>query len=70
MNCGGTLARGSKEALRDRIPPRTFRWLDEYFVCTSCGKLFWHGTHWEKIRHELVLARASAGNASRKARYT
>ena len=33
MSCGGELRRGYKEALRERIPPRTYRWLDEYFVC-------------------------------------
>jgi uncharacterized protein with PIN domain len=49
MTCGGQLRRGDKEALRERIPPRTYRWLDEYFVCSRCDKLFWHGTHWRRI---------------------
>ncbi len=63
MTCGGELVRGDKEALRARIPPRTFRWLDEYFVCQQCGKLFWHGTHWSRITRslkELAAARAYA----------
>ena len=49
MSCGGELRRGSKEELRERIPPRTYRWLEEYFVCSRCEKLFWHGTHWQRI---------------------
>ena len=49
MACGGELRHGDKETLRERIPPRTYRWLDEYFVCSRCGKLFWHGTHWHRI---------------------
>ena len=53
MECGGDLQKAEKEALRNRIPPRTYRWLDEYFTCSRCGKLFWHGTHWERIRKEL-----------------
>ncbi len=53
MSCGGELRRGDKETLRPRIPPRTYRWLDEYFVCSRCGKLFWHGTHWHKISRQL-----------------
>lgn len=53
MTCGGELRQESKEALGDRIPPKTYRWLDEYFVCTRCGKLFWHGTHWHRIQTEL-----------------
>lgn len=53
MNCGGELRRESKEALAQRIPPKTFKWLDDYFVCSRCGKLFWRGTHWHKIENEL-----------------
>lgn len=57
MSCGGELKPGDKQALRDQIPPRTFRWRDEYFVCADCGKLFWHGTHWEKIQTRLRQAK-------------
>lgn len=53
MSCGGELARAEKQTLEGRIPPRTFRWLDEYFVCRTCGKLLWHGTHWLKIINTL-----------------
>jgi uncharacterized protein len=53
MSCGGDLRRESKEVLRERIPPKTFKWLDEYFVCSRCGKLFWKGTHWNRIADEL-----------------
>jgi uncharacterized protein with PIN domain len=53
MSCGGELRRESKEALGERIPPKTLRWLDEYFVCNRCGKLFWRGTHWHRIESEL-----------------
>jgi hypothetical protein len=49
MTCGGEVSPASKEALRERIPPRTYRWLDEFFVCRRCDKLFWHGTHWQRI---------------------
>ena len=53
MKCGGELLRGDKEALRDQIPPKTYLWLDEYFVCADCGKLFWRGTHWQRIADRL-----------------
>jgi len=57
MNCGGELRRGDKEALREQIPPKTYHWLDEYFVCTRCDKLFWRGTHWQRIQRGLQAAR-------------
>jgi uncharacterized protein with PIN domain len=53
MSCGGDLRRVDKEALRERIPPRTYRWLDVFFVCVRCDKLFWHGTHWATIQRQL-----------------
>ena len=55
MSCGGELLPASKEALRERIPPKTYRWLDEFFVCRRCDKLFWHGTHWQRIVRRLKV---------------
>ncbi|MBI4324429.1 MAG: hypothetical protein HY674_04125 [Chloroflexi bacterium] len=56
MQCGGELQPADKESLRDRIPPKTYRWRDEYFLCAQCGKLFWHGTHWQRISRSLSQA--------------
>ena len=56
MTCGGQLRPVDKEAVRERIPPRTYQWLDEYFQCRSCNQLFWHGTHWQRIEATLRSA--------------
>jgi uncharacterized protein with PIN domain len=64
MACGGELCRVPKEALRERIPPRTYRWLDEYFVCGRCDKLFWHGTHWQKILRTLSALKETGGEGT------
>jgi uncharacterized protein with PIN domain len=62
MSCGGELQPAAKTALHERIPPRTYRWLDEYFLCRRCGKLFWHGTHWERIQRRLGEAARGCGD--------
>lgn len=49
MACSGLLSAVDKHAVADRIPPRTFPWRDEYYECRRCGKLFWRGTHWQRI---------------------
>jgi uncharacterized protein with PIN domain len=54
MSCGGEMHRTDKEDWREQIPPKTYRWLNEFYVCERCGKLFWHGTHWRKIRETMV----------------
>jgi uncharacterized protein with PIN domain len=59
MSCGGELSEVSKEQVLGRIPPRTARWKDEYFLCSVCGKLFWRGTHWERIESRLARLMSS-----------
>jgi hypothetical protein len=54
MSCGGELRAVAKDEVADRIPPRTARWKDEYFVCSGCGQLLWQGTHWERIARRLA----------------
>jgi len=54
MSCGGELRAVLKAEVADRIPPRTARWKDEYFVCSGCGQLLWQGTHWERIARRLA----------------
>ena len=49
MACSGALRSVEKEAVRERIPPKTYPRCDVYMECTECGKLFWHGTHWRQI---------------------
>jgi uncharacterized protein len=66
MACGGVLRKGEKEALRERIPPKTYRWRNDFFVCEECGKLFWYGTHWNRIQAEMEKALDTpAGQAPR-----
>jgi uncharacterized protein with PIN domain len=59
MACGGSLRAVAKIAVRQRIPPRTYPWCDDYFECQRCGKLLWRGTHWERIEHLLNHLRDS-----------
>jgi uncharacterized protein with PIN domain len=54
MKCGGELIEVPKESVKDRIPPKTLRWVDQYFLCQRCGQLFWHGTHWHNIQKQLA----------------
>lgn len=60
MACGGRLSKADKEALRERIPPRTYAWLDEYFICERCQRLYWNGTHWPRIDARLSDAARAA----------
>ncbi|RLI09183.1 hypothetical protein DRO42_04930 [Candidatus Bathyarchaeota archaeon] len=47
--CDAPLAAVGREAVRGRVPPRTFEAYDEFWVCGSCGKVYWRGSHWRSI---------------------
>jgi len=53
MACGGELSEVPKESVRPEAPPRTFAWCERFFRCQRCAKLFWQGTHWQRI--EIAL---------------
>jgi uncharacterized protein with PIN domain len=53
MSCGGEQRPVTKAEVADRIPPRTARWLDDYFLCRDCDALYWRGTHWQRIEARL-----------------
>ena len=55
MRCGGQLIQIDKQQARDRIPPRTYKWLNDFFECSHCHQLFWEGTHWQRIQSELTV---------------
>lgn len=59
MACGGRLAEVQKEAVRDRVPPRSLAWSARFYECGRCGKVLWSGSHWEHIAR--VLREASRG---------
>jgi uncharacterized protein with PIN domain len=56
MACGGPLVEVPKDQVRDQAPPRTFSWLNQFYQCSRCGKLFWEGTHWQHIGATLRQA--------------
>jgi uncharacterized protein with PIN domain len=59
MACGGVLMEIAKDAVRERVPPRSFAWVDQFWECQLCRHLFWKGTHWPRILDQLQQARNS-----------
>jgi uncharacterized protein with PIN domain len=61
MACGGALVDVPKEQVESRVPPRTFAWLARFWECSRCRKVYWHGTHWQRITEALRRATAGEG---------
>lgn len=53
MECNGELEVAQPDAVADRVPPGVLRDYQSFFRCRNCGRVFWHGSHWERIGGRL-----------------
>lgn len=49
MECNGELEILPPDAVAGEVPPGVIRDHEEFFRCRGCGRVFWHGSHWERI---------------------
>lgn len=53
MRCNGELAGMPRAAAEARVPPKVAERQEEFYRCERCGRLFWYGSHWERIGDRL-----------------
>ena len=47
--CNGRLVPVDKEAVLDRLEPLTRKYYESFHTCEQCGRIYWAGSHQEKI---------------------
>jgi uncharacterized protein with PIN domain len=60
--CNGRLLEIPRERAKELVPERSFESSSEFWVCESCKKAYWDGTHWKGIMdkfRKLGLAEGS-----------
>ncbi len=58
--CNSDVEPIEKEKVKGRVPERVYNYIDEFWICKKCGKIYWHGGHWKSIKETIE-------NAERKA---
>jgi uncharacterized protein with PIN domain len=58
LRCNDPLVPVAREAVAGRLPPRVAERHDEYRLCPSCGRVYWRGTHCDRM--ERIVAEAVA----------
>ena len=46
-----------KEKVANKVEKSTFAYYDDFWECSKCGKIYWQGAHWTKIRKTLENAK-------------
>jgi uncharacterized protein with PIN domain len=56
--CNGELEEAPRHLIAERVPPRVLRDHDRFKRCPGCGRVYWEGSHADRIRHAIrrVLA--------------
>jgi uncharacterized protein len=49
LECNGNIRRVAKSKIIDKLPPKTKRYYSEFYLCRCCGKIYWQGSHYEKL---------------------
>ncbi len=53
VGCNKPLVEIEKKEVEEEIPSRTRSWLDTYYRCPGCEKVYWRGTHYEAVVERL-----------------
>ncbi len=50
MLCNGILEEVEKDNILDNLPLKTVKYFNEFYKCLSCTKIYWKGSHYEKLK--------------------
>ncbi|MBA7597054.1 hypothetical protein ES703_04049 [subsurface metagenome] len=53
LECNQPLVSKRKAEVKDLVPPYVFQTQSRYVECPSCHRIYWRGTHWQRMKREL-----------------
>ncbi len=53
LRCNSVLEEALKSGLEDKVPPYVYNTQEKFMRCPSCGRIYWAGTHREKMLRDL-----------------
>jgi uncharacterized protein len=51
--CNSAISPVAKEEIKDRVKPKVYEIYSEFYHCAGCGRVYWHGSHVERILKNL-----------------
>lgn len=53
LECNAPLREIDKSAVLDRLPPSVKMLRNRFWTCAVCGRVFWEGTHWRRMKERV-----------------
>jgi uncharacterized protein len=49
LDCNILLQVARKDLISDRLPPETRKHYDEFHICPGCNRIYWKGSHYQRM---------------------
>lgn len=53
LECNQPLVPKKREEVKELVPPYVFQTQNQYMQCPGCQRIYWRGTHWQRMNREL-----------------
>jgi len=64
LACNGAIVPVEKEKIWNQLPPQTILYYNAFFQCLSCSRVYWKGSHYQRMLQLLErIRRGSAGSS-------
>ena len=61
LRCNGLLREVPKAEVDSALLPRTRQHYSRFEKCSGCGRIYWKGSHWERLTRTIAAAVGEAG---------
>jgi uncharacterized protein with PIN domain len=68
LACNGRLVPMDRTGAHDQIPPRIYRRFRKFVRCADCGRIYWRGTHYQRLQRLVARVRAGASRETTPSR--
>ncbi len=52
--CNATLEEVDRASAEGRVPEYVWETQERFFLCRSCGRMYWRGSHWRQMQERLA----------------
>jgi uncharacterized protein len=49
ITCNGEIGKVKKKDIEQKLKPGTSKYFDRFFQCTGCGRIYWEGSHYDRM---------------------